>query len=176
MRRFRTITLLNVLFIGAYLSSCKKEKKEDPQPPAPQEFVADNNTFANFNTWNLQATLTGPNPSLGGMAHGGNDSTVTRKIYFKDGASRVNGKYPVGTVIVKHATNTAGTMNEVTAMVKRGNNFSPDGGDWEWFMLMPNGNIMTDSTGNPMRGANLMGGMCKSCHNGASANDYTFSK
>jgi len=39
------------------------------------------------------------------MAHGGNDETVVRDVYFKDGQLPVNGIYPVGTIIVKHLKN-----------------------------------------------------------------------
>jgi len=61
-------------------------------------------------------------------------------------------------------------------MAKRGNNFNPSTGDWEIFLLTSSGNIATDSTGMPMRGANLMGGMCRSCHAGASEKDFIYSK
>jgi hypothetical protein len=61
-------------------------------------------------------------------------------------------------------------------MVKRGNDFNPNGGDWEWFMLNSDGTIAVDGNGNKMRGADLMGGMCLMCHTGASNKDYVFSK
>lgn len=162
--------------------SCKKEKTTDPEPtptpaptPAAQEFIADTSSFVSFMTWTVQSTKKGPSPSLG-TAHVGNDTSVTRRVHFKDGQNPVNGKYPIGTIIVKHATNPAGTVNEMTAMVKRGNNFNSGAGDWEFFMLGPNGNIARDANGNLMRGANLMGGMCGGCHGAASAKDYIFSK
>ena len=170
-----TILALAVFAITtiASVQSCKDDKKNDP---APQEFVADNSTFANFASWSLDATNKGPSPSLG-TAHAGNDSTVTRKVYFKNGQSRVNGTYPIGTVIVKHSTNPAGTVNEITGMVKRGNGFNPTTGDWEWFMLMPDGSIAVDKDNMAMRGGvTMMGGMCNMCHGGASSKDFTFSK
>jgi len=171
MRKSTIIAILGITFTTASLvQSCKKKDT------TPTEFIADNSTFANFETWSLDATNHGPSPSLG-MAHAGNDSTVTRKVYFKNGQARVNGTYPIGTVVVKHSTNPTGTVNEITAMVKRGNNFNPTTGDWEWFMLMPNGNMMTDTSGMVMRGGTtMMNGMCNSCHGGASAKDFTFSK
>lgn len=171
---------VNILLFAAFIlvstftfQSCKDDE-EDPETPV-NEFVADDDTFENFMSWQLAATNQGPDPALG-MAHGGNDNTVTREIYFKDGQNPSNGKYPVGTVIVKHSKNPDQSVNEFTAMVKRGNNFAPSGGDWEWFMLMPDGSIATDADGNPMRGADLMGGMCVSCHTQASDKDYVFSK
>lgn len=174
MKKTTIIALAAFAFTAiAAIQSCKKDKDPDP---ISQEFIADNSTFANFHTWTLEATNNGPSPSLG-MAHVGNDSTVTRKVYFKNGQSRVNGTYPIGTVVVKHSTNPAGTVNEITGMVKRGNGFNPTTGNWEWFMLMPDGTIAADTSGMPMRGgATMMGGMCNSCHGGASAKDFTFSK
>jgi len=165
--------IVAALLIGGtiFTNSCS----EDATNPTPQEFIADDNTFSNFMSWKLEATKKGADPSLG-MAHAGNDETVTREIYIKDGQDRVNGKFPVGTLVVKHSKNTAGTVNEFTAMVKRGNNFNPAANDWEWFMLSPDGKIMVGEHNMPVRGANLMDGMCVGCHAGASTKDYVFSK
>lgn len=152
--------------------SCKKETKTDAV--ANSEFIADSNTFADYMNWPVQATKNGMDPSLG-MAHAGNDSSATRSVHFKDGVSPVNGKYPVGSIIVKHTTNSAGTLNEVTGMVKRGNGFNPTKGDWEFFILTTDGKIAKD-LGIELRGANLMGGMCGNCHVGAINKDFVFSK
>lgn len=173
-----SLILSIMIMLGIYFSSCKKEKKSDPEPtptPSAQEFVADTNSFLSFMSWPIQSTKKGPSPSLG-TAHVGNDTSVTRSVHFKDGQNAVNGKYPIGTIIVKHSTNPAGSVNELTAMVKRGNNFNSSVGDWEFFMLNTNGKIAKDASGNYMRGASLMGGMCGSCHNAASAKDFIFSK
>lgn len=130
------------------LQSCDKENDNDEQPEQADEFVADDNSFADFMSWPLDVTTQGADPALG-MAHAGNDSTVTRNIYFKNGQDPVNGKYPVGSIIVKHSSNPDQTVNEFTARVKRGNEYNPTGGDWEWFMLNPDGTIASDpNTGN----------------------------
>lgn len=173
MRKLAIIAITGTFFVTAtIIQSCKKDNSSS----VPTEFVADNSTFANFHTWSLDATNHGPSPSLG-TAHSGNDTSVTRKVYFKNGQARVNGTYPIGTVIVKHSTNPSGTVNEIVGMVKRGNGFNPTTGDWEWFMLMPDGTIATDGTGMAMRGGvTMMNGMCNSCHGAASAKDFTFSK
>jgi len=174
MKKFRLLTLAAFSVIGiGILQSCKTETTA----PTPTEFIADNTTFTGFTTWSLDKTNTGPSPSLG-AAHAGNDNTVVRKVYFKNGQARVNGTYPIGTIIVKHSTNPAGTVNEITGMVKRGNGFNPTLGDWEWFMLNADGTILKDGSGNSVRGgASLMGGMCNGCHGKApSGNDFTFSK
>jgi hypothetical protein len=162
--------IVALVLIGStfFLNSCS----DDSSTPSLTEYIADDNSFKDFASWKLEATKKGPDPALG-MAHGGNDETVTRKIYNKDGKRMKGGEYPVGTVIVKQSTNTAGTLNEITAMVKRGNDFNPAAGDWEWFMLAPDGTIGKDGT-MPMRGANLMNGMCAGCHAGASAKDLVF--
>lgn len=175
MKKQTTIisTLTLVMFSTTLIQSCKKDKTDD-KATTNTEFIADSTTFLSFMSWPVQATKNGMDPSLG-MAHAGNDSTATRTVHFKDGVSPVNGIYPVGSIIVKHTTNTAGTLNEFTGMVKRGNGFNPTKGDWEFFMLMPNGKIATDA-GMQLRGANLMGGMCGSCHAGAANKDYIFSK
>lgn len=166
-----------VLILGV---SCKKDSKSTtPEDPAPvvnnPEFIADSSTFLSFMSWPVQATKKGPSPSLG-TAHSGNDTSVTRRVHFKDGQSPVNAKYPVGTVIVKHSNNVAGSVKEIVAMVKRGNNYNPGLGGWEFFILSPSGKIAKDASGVDMRGASLMGGMCGSCHSAASSKDYIFSK
>ncbi len=176
MLKNRFLLLFSLLFASSVvITSCSKDDDED-NPPTPSEFVADDNTFVSFMNWSKDATAQGADPALGGMAHGGNDETVVREVYFKDGQAAVNGSYPVGTIIVKHSKNPEGTVDERTALVKRGNNFNSEGGDWEWFMLAPDGKIARDENGNAMRGANLMNGMCLQCHTVAKAKDYVFSK
>lgn len=166
------LNLLVILLVMGIVTACDKDD-DDPQDE-PQEYVATDDSFSNFQSWELAAQEQGPDPALG-PAHHGNDSTVTRYIYFKDSQTASGGKYPLGTIIVKESMNTDMSVHETTAMVKRGNNFNPDHNDWEWFMLAPDGKIATDDDGNPMRGADLMGGMCNNCHS-AAATDYVFSK
>ncbi|MDI1356311.1 MAG: cytochrome P460 family protein [bacterium] len=173
-----SITIGFLFLTLAITQSCKKEKNDvtpEPTPTATQEFIADSTSFLSYTTWTVQSVKTGPSPSLG-TAHAGNDSTVTRMVHFKDGQNPVSGKYPVGTIIVKRSTNPANTVSETVAMVKRGNNFNSSIGDWEFFMLMPDGKIAKDAGGQPMRGASLMSGMCGGCHNAASSKDFIFSK
>jgi hypothetical protein len=165
------VKVLMAVAIMVSLQSCG----DDDDDEIKEEFIATDSSFSNFMSWELEATHQGPDPALGG-AHGGNDETVTREIYYKNGQNPVSGKFPVGTIIVKHSKNPDLSVNEFTAMVKRGNDFNPSGGDWEWFMLNADGSIATDgSSGMKMRGADLMGGMCLSCHT-AGSTDYTFTK
>lgn len=170
MKKSVLIRVLMAIAIGVSLQSCSDDDKD-----VKEEFIADDSSFSNFMSWPLEAENQGPDPALG-AAHAGNNETVTRKVYFKDGQGPSGGEYPVGTVIVKHSGNPDLTVNEFTAMVKRGNDFNTNGGDWEWFMLNADGTIATDaSSGMKMRGANLMNGMCLSCHSAAST-DYVFNK
>lgn len=155
-------------------NSCKKDDDDNDTTPVAKEHVADNSTFSNWSSWTLNETRMGADPSLGPMAHGGQDTTFTRKIYIKDNAKLVNGSYPEGTVIVKHSENGDGSRKEYTGMVKRGASFNSDKGGWEYFMLEANGNIAKDTTGMEMRGADLMNGMCQGCHTGAKSLDYVF--
>jgi len=164
-----TVLLFCILILSCY-------KPDDGSIPEP--FIATSSSFSGYKTWKLESTTKGPAILLGAAHQGLNDS-VTRKVYFKDGKTRVGSSYPIGTLIVKEATDTSGKVIEVTAMAKRGNNFNASAGNWEWFVLNTNGtgNILKDSTGIEMRGGStMMGGMCNSCHNAASAKDFTFSK
>lgn len=170
MSKFFRLLPVIVLSVSIVLTSCNKD--DDPEP---EEFIANNDTFSSFMTWTLGGEFYGMDPSLGG-AHGGNDSTVTRSVYFKNNIKPTGGMYPTGAVIVKYSHNTGGDLNEYTAMVKRGGSFNGDGNGWEYFMLAGDGQIATDDHGNEMRGANLMNGMCMGCHSSAKSSDYIFTQ
>lgn len=152
-----------------FVQSCKDD--EDPEPqPTTNEFIADDASFAGWESWTLADTKSGVDPSLG-MAHAGNDSTAVRKIYVKDGQQPVNGAYPVGTLVVKHMKSDS--MEMITAMAKRGNNFDVANNNWEYFVIMADGKIVVDN-GTTMRGStDLMGGACVGCHAKATT-DYIF--
>jgi hypothetical protein len=173
MKKFFSILIISSFFgFIPFLQSCS----DDDDTVAPvTEVVANDNSFKDFMTWSKDAIRKGADPALGGMAHGGNDSTVTRNIYYKNGQNPVNGVYPVGTIIVKHSSNPDKTVNEFTAMVKRGGEFNKEKGGWEYFMLATDGTIGKDGT-MEMRGANLMNGMCAGCHSAAFSKDYIFTK
>lgn len=147
-------TLFCALFIAFMVQSCNKE------------FVADDDTFADWDGWALVATENGPAPDLG-EAHAANDSTVTRKIYFLDDEEAEDSEYPVGTAIFKHTKSEDGALENFLGMVKRGKDFNPDNNDWEWFKLNADGSIIE-------RGENI--GMCGTCHASSNATDYVFSK
>jgi hypothetical protein len=156
-----------LLFLAVGFQSCDKDEIT--------EYIADDNTFANFADWSLDVTKNGIDPSLG-AAHGGNNENTVRKIYFQDGVSRDGDEYPIGARIIKHSFNPDG-LDMLTGMVKRGNDFDSEHNDWEYFVLMPDGKIATDADGNKMRGsANLMNGGCIGCHSNFASKDYIASK
>ncbi len=163
-----SLALIAMVFLAA---SCSEDSK------SPTDHNAADSDFQSFRTWTKVTTKKGADPALGGMAHGGNDENVTRNIFIKKDVSRSpNGEYPIGTIIVKESLKGDGSVLAITAMVKRESKFNPQHKGWEWFMLAENGNIGKDANGNPMRGANLMDGMCNGCHAGASNKDYVFTK
>lgn len=170
----KNLTLLKFSVLAFAMAVVFQTCKDDDSEDAP-EFVASDSDFAGFRTWTEVATNQGPSQSLG-SAHQGNDENATRTIYMKDDQEReADGKFPVGTLIVKDTRDGSGNTIEVTAMVKRGNNFNPDHNDWEWFMLTPDGEIAEDN-GMIMRGAMLMDGMCGACHLQVKDKDFVFSK
>lgn len=169
MKKILTIGLvIGFLGILTFMQSCTKEEETET---VEEEFVADNSTFAGFQTWTLVNEVNGADPTLGEMAHGGQNDSTNRKVYIKDNVKPVNGLYPKGTVVVKFTTLSNGSF-EVTGLVKRGANFNTTGNGWEWFMLMPDGTIADNGN---MRGANLMDGMCQGCHTAAKSKDFVFS-
>ncbi len=160
-----------IIFASFIMVSCSDD--ED----SPADFNAKDSDFQNFRTWTKVTERMGADPALGGMAHGGNDENVTRKIYIEQDVNvGANGEYPVGTIIVKEALKGDGSTLAVTAMVKRVKTFSPNHKGWEWFVLAENGDIAKDANNNDLRGANLLDGFCTGCHTGAAAKDYVFTK
>ncbi|MCB2220675.1 MAG: hypothetical protein KQI35_09785 [Bacteroidetes bacterium] len=93
-----------ILAVTLFLSACNNDDDTSDLDPKPQAFIATNDSFAGFQSWELVAEQQGPDPAPG-AAHAGNDSTATRHVYFKNDQDRVNGAYPVGTIIVKASHN-----------------------------------------------------------------------
>jgi hypothetical protein len=145
--------------------------------PKPTEYVADEALFAGYASWDLIEFTTEPHPKLG-MAHQNSDSPPLRKIFQKqiwanpleDGTTG----YPIGTVLVKEVIRDAKVI-ELVAMVKRGGQFNPEGGNWEWFMLDPATQKILVQDNKPVRGAIAM---CNGCHSVATDTagiDFVFS-
>jgi hypothetical protein len=141
-------------------------------------FVAELADFQNYQNWELIDYTISDIPGLAG-AHEGTNEAYSRRVYKHPDASMSNGEFSEGSILVKETFSwnpTSGAMEFATeggllGMVKRGAEFNPDFGGWEWFMLA------TDGSAIAAQGADLMGGMCNNCHNGASnmgGMDFTF--
>jgi hypothetical protein len=162
--RFVLLSLTASLLLG----SCALFAK-----PEPSDFDARDGDFAGYEKWALAGTTTGESDQLD-MAHDAKNPAVTRYIFVKDDAKRKSdGQYPVGTIIAKQSRLADGTLVGVsTAMVKRAKGFSPNAGNWEWFMLEPKtGTILKNPQGEIQRGKI---GFCIACHTDGESNDFTF--
>ncbi len=172
MKKTNLLSILMLLTASLFIfQSCSNDDDGD----AIEEFVADDSTFAGWDSWTLVETTTGADPAsvIFGGAHAGNEENSMRKVYIQDNQNPIDGEYPVGTLVVKD-TQVDGATVMITAMAKRGNGFNPANNDWEWFVINADGSIAQDGDV-IMRGANLMDGMCGGCHGGATT-DYVFSK
>ena len=143
-------------------------------PQNKSEYVANDADFANYTKWTLVDRVSGPSESLQN-AHLANDPNATRSIYIKDNADRTDdGKFPVGTTLVKHYTNKDGKLLGGVGMVKRGAGFNKEFGGWEWFVLnVSTGKIAINASGAQSRGA-IAG--CNQCHAKTADNDYVFTR
>ncbi len=132
----------------------------------PTEFKAKDSDFANYTKWTMIGDTSGPSPFLG-KAHKGRDPKARRRVYKKQILAKpLKGwGYPIGTMILKEIVEN-GKVVEITAMVKRGGEFNKKNNGWEWFMLDPKTHKIK------ARGANLMNGMCGSCHSNALNNKW----
>ncbi len=147
----------------------------------PTEFIAESSDFSDYNTWTMIDERSDVNSLLGGMAHKGDDPDATRRVFKKQLYASPDSAelgFPVGTVIVKEVTQD-NAITELAAMVKRGGTFNSENQRWEWFMLDPADATIMSENGTDMRGADLMGGMCNSCHSLAvtgegNGRDYVF--
>ena len=129
----------------------------------PSEKIAEAIDFAGFRDWALIDERDDRNPLLG-QAHGVTVDGSVRRVYQKQLYANPADEYPIGTILAKEVT-SGDEVLEVTAMVKRGGNFSETGGDWEWLIIDDaTGEIALDDNGEPRRGADLNNGGCVGCH------------
>ncbi len=127
--------------------------------------------FKGYQGWKLFAKHIGPNPVLGGGAHGG--TNVFKFIYVYPAEARlINGQIPIGTMVVKelHENNNGqpgAITGALTIMAKRGGAFNPEGNGWEYFMTD------TNLTQTLLRWGSET--MCFACHSGAKDTEFVFS-
>jgi hypothetical protein len=138
-----------------------------------KEFVATEADFVDYDKWTKVGEFKGPSQALG-AAHEGNNDTVTRVVFIKGDAKRVNGQFPVGTIVAKQHRAADGKIMGVTVMAKRGAEFNKEFGGWEWFMLDPaTRKIAVGADGKEVRGAIQM---CNACHGQAKDKDFVFTR
>ncbi len=84
--------------------------------------------------------------------------------------------YPEGAVILKEnfasENGKPGMPISVTAMIKRGNNYDPSNGNWEYLQFDAKGNILLQ--GNSSN--ELVAETCANCHRHVDGRDYIFSQ
>jgi len=136
----------------------------------PYQYQAEESDFDDYASWHLVGTEQGPDAFLG-EAHAGNDENAVRKIYKKQLAANPNEEgwgHPVGTMLLKTVENEAQEIIGKTGMVKRGGDYDPANGDWEYYMW--------DGAGDLVNSGAL--GACIGCHaeanGGGGGRDYVF--
>ena len=135
----------------------------------PSEYIAeDDESFIGYSEWFQIDESNAAVEELNGSAHGADISGTTRRVYKKQQwANPVMTGYPIGTVIVQEVLD-GDNIIEVTGMVKRGSDFNPDNGFWEWFVIdAESETVLSDAQGNPLRGAQLSNNSCNQCHSDA---------
>ena len=160
MRNLTLQGIVLVFLIGLLTSGCG----EDKSPTASEGFVAELKDFADYKSWEVIDYTVSFHPILG-AAHMGNQPEYSRRVYASPASTMREGEYPVQAIFLKETftwedgrqkfTEPAGIL----AMVKRGGDFNPNGGGWEWFDLAPDLSKIAGRGGEEM-----MGGMCNSCH------------
>ncbi|MFN3821473.1 MAG: cytochrome P460 family protein [bacterium] len=188
-RQFKLSSAINrhsvcniLVFIAATFILGNLGCSKDDGPPTRADdtgFEATIQDFQNYAAWpKIDYTVYPVNSSILGAAHEGNVPTRVREIWMKTTGSPNDPTYSRGTIIVKetHGWTNGGEktwpeMGGLLAMVKRGGTFNPTGGGWEYLMLSNDGRQIL------ARGANLMDGMCMSCHSlatGSVGKDFVF--
>lgn len=152
--------------------------------PSNDGYAATISDFANYQNWPLVDYTIG-NASEGlKSAHRAGSDQYLRKT-FANGAAQNStaGEFDEGAIFIKETFTYERDGNEwhkafadqggLLAMVKRGGDFNPNHGGWEWFMLS------ADLSEVVAQGADLMNGACNGCHSQAEmlgGMDYSFPK
>lgn len=128
----------------------------------PSEKIATLADFVDYASW-IQIDETSGDSAANGGAHSVNS---TRKTYKKPASASPYFEaqaYPVGTVLVKEII-VDGSLTQLYAMVKRGGNFNPEHGDWQWFLIDTDLSDITDLGDGPG---------CTGCHSKAGSDTET---
>lgn len=120
------------------------------------EYITETNPYTEWGTW--------PDESFEGYLPSGTPHTKVVKIYVNETALSVADKFPgempEGSIIVKDnftgdSVDSPGELGAVTVMYKV-DGFNPDGNDWWWGKIQPDGTV--DAAGTPAG--------CIGCHLG----------
>ena len=88
-----------------------------------------------------------------------------------DADSSTGPAFPVGGMIVRTTTDTSGTLQALTFMVKHEPGYFPEVGDFEFGVTDPNGKPALDTDGSTMMGKL---GECASCHEQRADSGFLF--
>ncbi len=137
------------------------------------EYIANLASFAAYKDWSIIDYSMGDTNINLGTAHKGDDDNFSRRVYANalalDAGS--TGDFPSGSILIKEVTTYQNgnqefaSMGGLLAMVKRGADYNLGNGGWEWF------DLSTDLSSITAQGADLMSGMCNSCHQQAALQD-----
>ena len=143
-----------MLVVGVSLAQARSDRPTARPLPGLPAWTAGYKTWFKINRR--------PIPPRAADAH-----TGTKNVYA---SKRIRGRrYPYGTVIVKEITRPGSGFVDVIAAMRKVRGFSPRNNDWqmiEW----------TRSSRSSRFGILAKGSICYSCHVGAKANDYVFTK
>lgn len=162
-----------------FFTGCSNDDENVVQTAPDDGYAAQLQDLQAYMAWAKADYTTYPtNRDLLGDAHEGNTPLRVREVWANQDLSISDSAYPRETIIVKetHGWTDSGDrtwpdMGGVLAMVKRGGEFNPSGGGWEYFILSNDVSQIME------RGTNVMNGMCMACHSAATVaggKDYVF--
>ncbi len=155
---------LFTLMLNACVAGDIEEVKETEQP----EFIAELSDFEGYENWeSIDYTVGVTNRFLTDGIHSSGNNDFVRRVIANDVALKSDGEsYDNGSILIKETFTYANDdLNKefaipggLLAMVKRGGDYSPNGGGWEWF------NLAADLSQFNARGIDVRMGTCLSCH------------
>jgi hypothetical protein len=140
------ITARSANLFGGACNACHAKAQgvngKDYSFKKPSEKIALLDDFKDYKSWTLVGENTG-NSAANASAHA---TGAIRRTYKKQASVSPYFEameYPVGTLVAKEII-TNGVVTQVYGMAKRGGNYSPDLGDWQWFTMSPDMSRITE--------------------------------
>ncbi|MCB2211679.1 cytochrome P460 family protein [bacterium] len=175
MKIRNVLAFLLMAALLAFVAACDDNGDDDSGVAPEMGFVAEDGDFANYDSWTRVEYAIAPanQNELGGFAHGATDTSVVRDVFTNNADGYSGGEWGEGTIFFKETHGFNGTTPDFAngtylAMAKRGADFDPNNGDWEYFMLDASASIMNRSGDNPDDFAGCIG-----CHASAQT-DFIF--